>query len=89
MNGAAVIARTKDAVYIRIPEGMAKEIEGGCDCEWCKQHAGRKPLWDTLVVSKARPERMRRMRTSDYAWTVHMPDPVTFNAAIRMKGVEE
>lgn len=66
MNGAAVIARTKDAVYLRIPLGLQRPIEGGCSCDQCRANPAL-AKWDTLLV----PVSATR---SDYASTVHMPD---------------
>jgi hypothetical protein len=72
MKGAAIIARTKLAVYVRIPRELQQQaLDGKCDCLYCKSHPGETAMWDTLVVSTEAPP----SRGRDYAWTVHLPDP--------------
>jgi hypothetical protein len=84
LNGAAVLVRTQEAIYIRIPDSIASEC-GGCSCDYCKRHSENTPRWDTLVVP-LQYERKQHPRP-DTAWTVHMPDPETFREAMRKKGL--
>lgn len=70
LNGATVLIRQKDAIYVRIPPELQKPIEGGCCCNWCRKHPELTPAWDTLVVPSVKPA-----KGVDYTWTVHMPDP--------------
>jgi hypothetical protein len=53
-------------VYLRIPDELATEIDGGCCCEYCKAHPMETPRWDTLAVCDSR---------TDHSWSVHYPDP--------------
>ena len=62
-----VIAQTRDAVYLRLPAELQREIEGGCECVQCKASIDL-PRWDTLVVPTDASE-----RHADYSYTVHMP----------------
>ncbi len=60
-----VIARTGDGIYLRLPEELRRDIEGGCNCPQCQV----KPAlaqWDTLVVG-THPK-------AGFAHTVHMPE---------------
>lgn len=81
MNGATVLLRTKDAVYIRLPRDLAHPIAFGCSCDYCKAHPGEVPRWDTLLVPRSKPT-----KGNDYVSTVHMPDFVGFIRAMRLKG---
>lgn len=65
LNGMSVILRTKDAVYLRMPQKLWEPIT--CDCETCKRN-NRRGYWDTLVVATKRDP-----KKNDYAWTCHMP----------------
>jgi hypothetical protein len=39
-------------LFIRLPHNLQKPIEGGCQCEYCKQRAiDTVPMWDALAVS--------------------------------------
>jgi len=60
-----VIARTGDAVYLRLPKELQRSIEGGCNCPQCKADPTL-AQWDTLVVSTD--------QRSAFSSTVHMPD---------------
>ena len=70
LNGMAVIKRTKDAIYMRIPTDVSTVIEWGCDCPYCKAHPDILPRWDTLAITT------EKSKSYDATWTVHMPDPV-------------
>src|SRR5258708_5311515 len=70
LNGMSVIARAKDAVYLRIPKELQVPCNG-CDCPYCKAHLNEVPSWDTLGV----PTANKRLNT---AWTLHMPNPAEF-----------
>lgn len=56
-----VLARTEDAVYLRLPVELQRTIEGGCSCP----HCGGRATWDTLVVPT---------QLNAHTHTVHMPD---------------
>ena len=62
-----IIARTKDAIYLRIPKAvqMTSQFNGlsGCICGYCDGLG----TWDTLMVPISKT-------THDWASTVHMPD---------------
>jgi len=76
MNGTAIIAETKDAVYVRIPPAFqVKAGDGKCSCPHCEQ-SGSVAMWDTLVVPKVPKSH------GDFAHTVHMPDPEAFKAQL-------
>ena len=63
-----VLAHTADAVYLRLPRELQREVEGGCDCGECKRDP-RLARWDTLVVPiKTDPRRV------EHSHTVHLPD---------------
>ncbi len=59
-----VIARTKDAIYIRLPRAV-QISRGPCSCGKCDGQGFN----DTLVVA-TKPDK----RSNDYTYTVHMPD---------------
>jgi hypothetical protein len=80
LNGAAIIAQAKDAIYLRIPRSLAKDIELGCSCDYCKAHPDKTPKWDTLCVPLK--------GSYQYACTVHMPDPKSFREYIARKEAE-
>ena len=83
MNGSAVLARTKEAIYVRLPDEVATVIDG-CSCDYCKK-SGLPPKWDTLVVPlEYDPKNHPR---GDWCHTVHMPDPETLREAMRKKGL--
>lgn len=63
-----VIARTRTAIFLRLPLEMQLDC-GGCDCAHCKRNPAL-AKWDTLCVPL-----QNRERHHDYAHTVHMPDP--------------
>ncbi len=69
LNGMAVIARNKTAIYLRIPREHQVPT-GGCSCEHCKKDPSL-AMWDTLVISLESPD---SRKSNDYAYTVHMPD---------------
>jgi hypothetical protein len=86
MNGSMVIARTKDAVYLRIPDSLAALAgDGSCDCPHCKR-SGKPAKWDTLVVPTKGPSNHYR---ADCAYTVHMPDPCEFIRIMQEKAIRE
>jgi hypothetical protein len=69
MNGMRILARTADAVYIRIPEALQVPsgfADGQCSCGRC-DGSGK---WDTLVV----PAESGDWFQSRFTYTVHMPD---------------
>jgi hypothetical protein len=72
LNGMTVIARTADAVYLRIPADLQvpSAFAGKCTCGNC-DGSGK---WDTLVIGTETPKRVNGVRPADYAWTCHMPD---------------
>jgi hypothetical protein len=70
MNGAVVLGRWRDTIYIRIPRELQKPVNGGCGCDYCKAHPEAMPMWDTLCVGTKTPT-----RGNDYSWTVHLPNP--------------
>ena len=80
MNGTTIIARTKDAAYIRIPRELQQPINGGCECYYCKANPDITPKWDTLLVPTTRPR-----KGNDYVSHVHMPEPHKFIQAMRLK----
>lgn len=61
-----VIERTKEAVYIRLPEELQRSA-GKCSCSACNGQEGK---WDTLVV----PVKNGRKHSNDWTYTVHLPD---------------
>lgn len=67
LTSMRVIARTKDAVYVRLPRELQRDA-AGCGCEHCKKDPAL-AKWDTLVI----PTEETR-RAFDFTWTVHMPD---------------
>jgi hypothetical protein len=68
MFSMRVIARTKDAIYLRLPLELQRDT-GGCDCPVCKKDP-TKAKWDTLVV----PTKGGRTYHDEHSGTVHMPD---------------
>lgn len=75
MNGAAVIGRTRDTIFVRLPDALQRPC-GTCRCPYCTAHPERPPMWDTLAVS------VEKSHPVDYTWTVHMPDPSSVRDAI-------
>ncbi len=77
----AVLAVTKQAVYLRLPSALQRTIDGGCDCTECKGKPGVVPAWDTLVCP------IDSKLGSSY--TVHMPDGSipAFKAYVKAKGL--
>jgi hypothetical protein len=77
MNGASVIARARDTIFVRIPEQLQAPIDGGCCCDYCTKAKERNqfytPRWDTLAIGASRiPDGVHK---NDFVSTVHMPDP--------------
>ncbi len=72
-----VIARTNDAVYLRLPLELQRDC-GGCSCPHCKVNPDL-AKWDTLVVP---------LGLHEHSYTVHMPDGsiASFNEYIRRMG---
>lgn len=68
-NGMEVLARTKDAVYLRLPRGLWGKRGGKCTCGQCDGSG----YFDTLVVPTNAPGPKTRQKP-DYAYTVHMPN---------------
>ncbi len=67
LNGMKVIARTAQAVYLRIPQAVqiTSQFAGMSECK-CG-HCDGLGTWDTLMVPV-------NPGPHDYASTVHMPD---------------
>ncbi len=66
-NGLPILARTKDAIYVRLPESVQAESAfagAKCTCGHC-DGSGK---WDTLVIP------VQGTRHNDSTYTVHMPD---------------
>lgn len=83
----AVLATTKDAVYLRLPRELQRPIEGGCQCEHCAKDYHATPAWDTLVVPTVEP--LRNSRYSDWHSTVvHMPEGAVFGFVAHMRRKE-
>ncbi len=70
MNGAMVLGRWRDTIFVRIPRELQEPIKLGCSCPYCVANPTKVPHWDTLAIGSKRPD-----KGNDYAWTVHMPDP--------------
>lgn len=64
MNGVTVRKQQDGTLCMRIPAELARKIEGGCSCEYCKAHPDQPPTWDTLCVHPDAP----------HSWTVHNPE---------------
>ena len=77
MNGAMVIARDQDNIWIRIPGTLAQPIDGGCACDFCKANPSLIPKWDAIVVSITAPK-----NSNDYVSTVHIPDVAGFRSRV-------
>ena len=66
MNAQRVkVSEDGKTLWIRIPDNLAKPVEGGCCCPYCIAHPTVTPKWDTIAVSLVKP---------DYSWTVHYPN---------------
>jgi hypothetical protein len=66
MNGATVLAVSRDIVYLRLPRELIRpDGLGPCSCPYCVAHPTEAPGWDTLAVP---------IKPGDHAWTVHAPD---------------
>lgn len=74
-----ILARTKDAVYLRLPLEMQRDA-GGCSCEQCKQDPAL-AKWDTLCVPVT--------GAYEHAHTVHMPSGAVaqFKQHMRERGL--
>jgi hypothetical protein len=71
MNGARV-TRYKEVIFIALPAGEWRQIDGGCGCRYCSEtdrKAGGPAYWDTLVVPVKAPR-----KGPDHAWTCHYPE---------------
>ena len=66
MNGQPIY-EGNDTLFIPIPRHLARTIDGGCQCEYCKAHPEVTPKWDTLAIP-ATPGK------NHHTWTVHMPN---------------
>ena len=66
-----IVTRVKDTIFIPLPRGLWKEIEGGCACPYCSGNGkSQSPAyWDTLAVAK----NGKGLGHSDYTYTVHYP----------------
>jgi hypothetical protein len=64
LNGMEVIARTKTAIFVRLPKELQTSA-GECSCIHCK---GQEGFWDTLGIPLAKSGHFR-----DATWVVHMP----------------
>ena len=80
MNGASILFRLKDAVYVRIPEDLQQLAgDGKCTCTACV-HSGKPAMWDTLVVPT-------KHTAGEHCSTVHMPDPKRSKDYFESKGL--
>lgn len=71
LTSMRVLAVTKEAVYVRLPEAL-RRVAGDtpCSCDVCK---GETPgLWDTLVIPTVPTK--KRGYFDEHTYTVHMPD---------------
>ncbi len=48
--------------FITLPETLARPIDGGCQCPYCKSHPNHVPAWDVLASDGKK------------SWTVHYPE---------------
>lgn len=53
------------AIFVPLPGGERRPINGGCNCAFCKAHPDQVPQWDALGINTANP--------TD-TWTVHYPE---------------
>ena len=35
--------------FVKLPEPLRRPIEGGCSCNFCKEHPRLTPSWDTVA----------------------------------------
>src|SRR5262245_56451163 len=68
LQGWPVLRVWAGAVYVRLPAELQRPIEGGCSCEYCRQHPHQTPAWDVLGVPLIEQGRTRQ------TWTIHAPD---------------
>lgn len=73
LNGV-LLKRSQDkkTIWIPLPCGLWREIEGGCACKYCSAD-GRSTspaYWDTLCIGAEAPKGFG----ADYAHTVHYPE---------------
>ena len=52
-------------LFVALPVELQRTIEGGCNCQHCKTHPAKTPMWDTLAID-AKAQR--------HTWTVHYPE---------------
>lgn len=70
MSGQAIyVSEDGSTLFIPLPRDLALNIDGGCDCEYCKAHPDVTPKWDALALA-AKPKN----RHGDHTWTVHFPN---------------
>lgn len=71
MNGQRIYVDRLDkptTIFVPIPRSLARDIDGGCQCDYCKAHPEIAPKWDCLAIPAG-------MDGNQHAWTVHMPEP--------------
>ena len=71
LNGMEIVARTEDAIYLRIPKAVqmtSQFAKGQCSCGKCDGQG----TWDTLAIP------LKPTDGKEWAYTVHMPDPKWF-----------
>jgi hypothetical protein len=52
-------------VFVALPAALHREIAGGCQCGFCKEHPDKTPMWDTLAIDAA---------AERHTWVVHYPE---------------
>lgn len=89
VSGMNVVARTKEAVYLRVNDSLRERTDyhhsgARCTCDFCANRKDQDSMWDTLCVPLKKPK-----KGNDYAHTVHMPEPWKFQEYMDKKEKEE
>jgi len=61
------ITRRDSTIFVPLPKNAQKEIDGGCQCQFCRANPDRTPMWDTLAIDA-------RDSGSNWTWIVHYPE---------------
>lgn len=59
---ASITERRVNTTFVKLPVSLQREIVGGCQCNYCKAHPAKTPVWDALATD------------GETSWTVHYPE---------------
>jgi hypothetical protein len=54
--------KARGMTFVTLPYSLRKPINGGCSCDYCKDHPNATPAWDTVATDGID------------SWTIHYPE---------------